>query len=282
MNITDSQKLQKEVVKLKERQEIVGLVPTMGALHQGHISLVNFAFQHCDYVIVSIFVNPTQFNNAGDLKNYPKNHDADYNLLLNNNAKTIVFSPSVEEVYGENVEAEEFDFGSIVQYMEGEFRSGHFNGVGTILKRLFDIVKPDKAFFGEKDYQQLALVKKLVEITEQDVKVIGCPTSRMESGLAESSRNFRLTDHQLSESSLIHESLQKAKSAFHEGQDFREIKEMIQSDFDKNQTLDLEYFEIAEADSLVPVDTKKNEKSYRGFMAAFAGEVRLIDNILFK
>ncbi|MGO2294023.1 MAG: pantoate--beta-alanine ligase [Psychroflexus halocasei] len=281
MNITDSQKLQKEVVKLKEQQKIVGLVPTMGALHRGHLSLVNFAFKHCDYVIVSIFVNPTQFNNAGDLKNYPKNHDADYNLLLNNNAKTIVFSPSVEEVYGENVEAEEFDFGSIVQYMEGEFRSGHFNGVGTILKRLFDIVKPDKAFFGEKDYQQLALVKKLVEITEQDVEVIGCPTSRMESGLAESSRNFRLTDHQLSESSLIYESLQKAKSAFHEGQDFQEIKVMIKSDFDKNQTLDLEYFEIAEADSLVPVDTKKNEKSYRGFMAAFAGEVRLIDNIAF-
>lgn len=281
MNITDSQKLQKEVVKLKEQKHIVGLVPTMGALHQGHLSLVNFAFQHCDYIIVSIFVNPTQFNNAGDLKNYPKNHAADYDLLLNNNPNTIVFSPSVEEVYGERVEAEEFDFGSIVAYMEGEFRTGHFNGVGTILKRLFDIVKPHKAFFGEKDYQQLALVKKLVQITGQDVEIIGCPTSRMESGLAESSRNFRLSQSQLDKASLIHETLQKAKKAFHDGQDVEAIKKIVHENFENQSTLDLEYFEIAEAESLLPVHHIDENKSYRGFMAAFAGDVRLIDNIAF-
>ncbi|MGO1728588.1 MAG: pantoate--beta-alanine ligase [Flavobacteriaceae bacterium] len=281
MDIADSQKLQKEVVKLKEQKKIIGLVPTMGALHHGHLTLVDFAFQYCDYVIVSIFVNPTQFNNAGDLKNYPKNHQSDYDLLMSNNPNTIVFSPSVEGIYGNQVQAEEFDFGSIVQYMEGQFRSGHFNGVGTILKHLFDIVKPHKAFFGEKDYQQLALVKKLVQITGQDVEVIGCPTSRTASGLAESSRNFRLTEKQLDEAALIHLSLQKAKAAFHAEKDIQEIKTIVKSLFDASQGLDLEYFEIAAADDLVPVTQIKSDNSYRGFMAAFSGDVRLIDNIAF-
>ncbi|MFN2261828.1 MAG: pantoate--beta-alanine ligase, partial [Psychroflexus sp.] len=139
----------------KNEKKIIGLVPTMGALHNGHLSLIDFAYKFCDLVVVSVFVNPTQFNNVSDLDKYPRNLNKDEAFLEKHNSKTVIFAPSAEDVYEGNIQSESYDFGSIVEFMEGEFRTGHFDGVGSVLKRLFDIVKPHKAFFGEKDFQQL-------------------------------------------------------------------------------------------------------------------------------
>lgn len=278
MNISTNTALQEQIQDLKAHKKIIGLVPTMGALHEGHLSLVNFAYQYCDVVVVSIFVNPTQFNNSGDLEKYPRNFEKDYQLLISNNPKTIVYTPSINHVYGEDVKAEDFDFGSIVSYMEGQYRQGHFNGVGTVLKRLFAIVKPHKAFFGEKDFQQLQLVKKLVEITQQPVEVIGSPTLRMSNGLAESSRNYRLTPAEVEEASLIYKALSQAKTMFNDFS-INEIKSSIQDLFEDHQLLELEYFEVAPTSTLIPAQTKKTHLNYRAFIAAYIRDVRLIDNL---
>lgn len=278
MNITDNKALQQELQPLKALNKIIGLVPTMGALHQGHLSLVNFAFQYCDVVVVSIFVNPTQFNNASDLEKYPRNFDKDEHMLHQNNPQTIVYTPKVKDVYKNEITATKFDFGSIVKHMEGTYRHGHFNGVGTVLQKLFDIVKPDKAFFGEKDFQQLQLVKKLVKITGQKIDVMGCPTLRMKNGLAESSRNYRLTPAEMNKASLIYEALTQAKHMFSQ-HSISEIKAEVETIFKNDDTLSLEYFEIAPADSLIPSKNKENAINYRGFIAAYIRDIRLIDNL---
>lgn len=270
--------LEETLNQLNKNQQIIGLVPTMGALHDGHLALIEHAYKDCDYVVVSIFVNPTQFNNASDLQKYPRNIEADVRLLHQQNSKTIVFTPSVEEIYKGGVTAESFDFGSITKHMEGEFRQGHFDGVGTIIKHLFNIVKPHKAYFGEKDYQQLRLIKKLVEITQQPVQIIGSPTYREDSGLAKSSRNKRLNEQELEVATLIYKSLQLAKEKFNQSS-IIEIKKNIQKLFEEEQQLDLEYFEIATEDNLIPTDIKREGKKYRAFIAAVINEVRLIDNL---
>ncbi|MFO7702672.1 pantoate--beta-alanine ligase [Psychroflexus maritimus] len=278
MQVRTIEVLQSELHKVKNRGEIIGLVPTMGALHDGHLALVNHAFESCDCVVVSIFVNPTQFNNASDLNHYPRDVERDVELLQKNKANTIIFTPSVEEIYKESVKAEEFDFGSITQFMEGEFRQGHFNGVGTIIKHLFEIVQPHKAFFGEKDYQQLRLIKKLVQITKQPVEVIGSPTYRETSGLAKSSRNKRLNKKQLETATLIYQALTFAKDNFNQ-LSIAEIKHQVIQLFEQEHQLELEYFEIASTHDLVPTETKKAEVTYRAFIAAVINEVRLIDNM---
>jgi len=203
-------------------------------------ALIDFAYEFCDVVIISIFVNPTQFNNASDLEKYPRHTEKDAAFLKKHNAKTLVFNPNVEEVYANGLKSESYSFGSIVDHMEGEFRTGHFDGVGSVLKRLFTIVDPDKAFFGEKDYQQLRAVKKLVNITGQKVEIIGCPTSRNEFGLAQSSRNFRLNDTQLKEAELIFEALSQAKAMFDE-YSIVDIEREVNKKF-RQSTLELEYF----------------------------------------
>ena len=228
--------------------------------------------------MVSVFVNPTQFNNASDLDKYPRNLQKDEALLATHNPKTVIFAPSAEEVYKGNIQSESYDFGSIVEFMEGEFRTGHFDGVGSVLKRLFEIVKPHKAFFGEKDFQQLMAVKKLVEITDQDVEIIGCPTSRNEFGLAQSSRNFRLNDEELKQAEIIYKSLTKAKLMF-EDSDFETIEKEVKTMFENEQNVELEYFSIAAESDLTPTKIKDKTKKYRAFIAAFVGEVRLIDNM---
>ncbi len=270
--------LQDALNKLNENKQIIGLVPTMGALHDGHLALIEHAYKDCDYVVVSIFVNPTQFNNATDLQKYPRNIKADIDLLHQQNPKTIVFTPSVEEIYQSGVVAETFDFGSITKFMEGEYRQGHFNGVGTIIKHLFTIVKPHKAYFGEKDYQQLRLIKKLVEITKQPVQVKGSPTYREVSGLAKSSRNKRLNKQELETATLLHKSLKFADKNFSK-LTIHEIKEEVKKLFATEKQLDLEYFEIAAVDDLIPTETKVEGKKYRAFIAAVINDVRLIDNI---
>jgi pantoate--beta-alanine ligase len=276
--INSKSSLQETLEIAKNKGKTIGLVPTMGALHEGHLSLINFAYSHCDVVVVSIFVNPTQFNNSSDLEKYPRNVSKDAEFLKAHHPKTIVFTPEVKEIYDDKVTSDSFEFGSIVKHMEGEFRSGHFDGVGSVLKRLFAIVNPDKAFFGEKDYQQLMVVKKLVEITGQNVEIIGCKTSRNEFGLAQSSRNFRLSQTELKEAELIYQALIKAKEMFNSSS-IETIELEIGQMFQQNPHFELEYFSIVKEQDLIPTQIKEPHNNYRAFIAAFLGEVRLIDNM---
>ncbi len=255
----------------------IGFVPTMGALHRGHLSLVERAKKENDLVVASIFVNPTQFDRAEDLLKYPKTLESD-KQLLNSVGCDVIFAPSVQEMYPEKIASQKFNFAGLDSVMEGKFRLGHFDGVGTVVKRLFDIVKPDNAYFGEKDYQQLMIVKKMVETEKIPVNIIGCRISREPDGLAMSSRNKRLTEVQRLEAPIIYKSLQKAKAMFADN-DLEKIKEMVSDKFFGNEILKLEYFEIADATTLQPADKKTEDKKYRGFIAVFADTVRLIDNI---
>jgi len=266
---------------LKQRRSennIVGYVPTMGALHQGHLSLVSIAQQQSDIVVISIFVNPTQFDNADDLEKYPKTLAEDLQKLKENFDNLIIFAPNNEEVYENNLTSEKFDFGELAQQMEGASREGHFDGVGTILKKFFTLIQPDKAFFGEKDFQQLLIVKKLVEILNLPIEIIGCPIHREENGLARSSRNKRLTADQQKEASFIYEMLSKAKTKIKTNSISSIIKE-IKQDFKSNENFNLDYFEIVDAENLKSVEKIEENKKYRAFIAAYLGEVRLIDNI---
>mgnify|MGYP001045275152 CR=1 FL=1 len=276
----DKQGVQSTIQEFKKNSKIVGLVPTMGALHEGHLSLIRQANKVCDQVVISIFVNPTQFNNASDLEKYPRTLEDDLKLLKQNFNDLIIFAPSEKEIYGEDILSEKFEFGNLETQMEGKHRSGHFDGVGTILKRLFDVINPDKAFFGEKDYQQLQIVKKLVELTQQNVEIIGCPISREVNGLARSSRNKRLSVEEQNQATFIYKTLEKAKKEFGT-KNVLDLIEEIENLFKNQQDfLKLEYFEISDADTLEPVaDTIENNKKYRAFIAAYANDVRLIDNI---
>ena len=270
--------LEKDVAVFRKENKNIGFVPTMGALHQGHMTLVEQALQENEIVIVSIFVNPTQFNNSQDLKNYPRTLEEDLQILSSVNASIIVFAPSAEEVYGNSVDSIAYDFGGIEFEMEGKFRPGHFDGVGTVLKHLFEIVTPTNAYFGEKDFQQLQIVRKLVTIENMDITIVGCPIYRESSGLAYSSRNKRLSQQQLLESPLIYKSLNHIKTHFGT-KSVVSLSQWVKAQFDGNSILDLEYFVIADIDTLKPATEIKENKKYRAFIAAFAGEVRLIDNI---
>ena len=261
----------------KENNKTIGFVPTMGALHEGHLSLIEFAQSACDLVVVSIFVNPTQFNNEDDLEKYPRTLDSDIQLIKSKFPKNvIVFAPSAHEVYGENISSSQFNFGPVASFMEGKYRNGHFDGVGTIVKKLFEMVKPHKAFFGEKDFQQLLIIKKLVELTKLPIEVIGCKINREKSGLARSSRNALLSNKDRLESAFIYQTLQQAKANFGT-KSVKEIERDIKTAFERHPLLKLEYFEVANAHTLEPFSNKKEQ--YRAFIAAYANNVRLIDNI---
>lgn len=266
------------VQKAKSQNKTVGFVPTMGALHKGHLSLINVALKKCDLVIVSIFVNPTQFNNAEDLEKYPRTLEDDLHFLAPYHTKVIVYAPSPQEVYGASVQSASYSFGSLEKAMEGAHRPGHFDGVGTVLNLLFRQVNPDKAYFGEKDYQQLTIVRKLVEKEKLPVTIIGCPIHRQEDGLAMSSRNARLTKHQLKIAPLIYTTLSKVKANF-EKHSARELTAYVTNVFEQAEGLELEYFEIANIKNLHTLSRKRNHQKYRAFLAVYAGEVRLIDNI---
>lgn len=255
----------------------IGFVPTMGALHEGHLSLVEKAKNENDIVVVSIFVNPTQFDNADDLKNYPKTIDKDLSLLKSTNCD-IVFTPTPEEIYANNIQSQSFDFDGLEFQMEGKFREGHFNGVGTIVERLFEIVKPNKAYFGEKDFQQIQIIRKMVEKRNLPVKIIACPIHREKDGLAMSSRNIRLTKEQRVSAPFIYKTLKQAKAEFGT-KNALEVVKWVENEFKNHPLFNLEYFEIADEDTLLPVETKNSTKKYRAFIAVFAGKIRLIDNI---
>ncbi|MGJ8658203.1 pantoate--beta-alanine ligase [Cellulophaga fucicola] len=258
--------------------ESKGMVPTMGALHSGHISLVKKALNENKHTIVSIFVNPTQFNNAEDLEKYPQTLKEDIALLETASKDIVVFAPSAQEIYNSDIKSESYNFDGLEKVMEGEFRDGHFDGVGTIVEKLFSIAKPDNAYFGEKDYQQLQIIKKLVEIKKIPVNVIGCPIVREESGLAMSSRNERLTPKLRTEAAFIYKTLKDAKQKFGT-ESALEVTEWITAQFKKNDLLELEYFTITNADDLQTIKIKSENKKYRAFIAVYANDIRLIDNI---
>ena len=256
----------------------IGFVPTMGALHQGHISLVKQALAENDWVVVSIFVNPTQFNNSTDLEKYPRTPKEDLALLEKIDARLIVYLPAVSDLYGQSVAARAYDFGGLELGMEGKHRQGHFNGVATVVSKLLGIVGPHTAYFGEKDFQQLQIVKQLVALEKLPVKISGCPILREENGLAMSSRNKRLSDVQYQEAALIHKTLKEVRDKFSDTS-LAELHALVAERFLRNPHLELEYFEIANEDTLQPAREKHSGSKYRAFIAAYAGEVRLIDNM---
>lgn len=270
--------LQDLISKRKEKSQTIGFVPTMGALHNGHASLISFALEKHPIVVVSIFVNPTQFNNAADLEKYPRTLEQDTQFLSNFKERVIIYAPSAQEVYGNHLESKAYKFGGLEHVMEGEHRPGHFDGVGTVLNLLFRQFMPDEAFFGEKDYQQLLIVKKLAQIEKLNIKITGCPIHRQPDGLAMSSRNKRLSPQQLKAAPFIYKTLQTAQEQFSE-KSALQIKKIITQMYDKQEGLDLEYFEIANIKNLKPLSRKRNNQKYRAFIAVFTGEIRLIDNI---
>ena len=276
---SEKQQIASVIDALKGKKLTLGMVPTMGALHEGHLQLVKKALAENDKVVVSIFVNPTQFDNKEDLVKYPRTLEHDV-ALLKTVSKTdiLVYAPTVNDIYEGNTVSQEFDFDGLEFEMEGKFRTGHFDGVGTIVKRFFDIVKPDKGYFGEKDFQQLAIIKKLVAKYNIPVQIIGCKIYREPSGLAMSSRNTRLKPEYKAAAPFIYKTLLEAKEKFGT-KSATKVTEWVEKAFAKHEILELEYFIIADTETLKPVKRKSNKKTYRAFIAVYADDIRLIDNI---
>lgn len=266
------------VEQRKQTGQTIGFVPTMGALHEGHLTLVRQSVQNNSCTIVSIFVNPTQFNNKEDLKHYPRNEKADFAMLKEANCDAVFF-PSVEEMYPEP-DAREFDLGSLTTVMEGEFRPGHFNGVVQIVTRLFDTVKPTHAYFGEKDYQQLAVIQYIVKQLKYNIKIVPVPTVREKDGLAMSSRNLRLTPQQRKIAPKIYETISEAKKAIN-GYTVREVENIVVNKINSIEGLKVEYFAIVDNQTLQPVDSWHEKCGKIGCIAVYCGDIRLIDNIKF-
>ena len=270
--------LNAKISSLKEENTTVGFVPTMGALHQGHLSLVEEALANNNLVVVSIFVNPTQFDNSEDLKKYPRNLQQDVDLLNTLSDKIIVYAPTVEDIYEGETKSKKFNFDGLEHQMEGKFRDGHFDGVGTIVKLLFDIVKPNNAYFGEKDFQQLAIIKKLVSKYNIPVNIVGCKIKRDANGLALSSRNTRLKPEHKVVAPFIYKTLKAAKEKFGT-KSANKVIEWVENQFANHELLELEYFTIADEATLKTAKRKSKNKQYRAFIAVYAGKIRLIDNI---
>ena len=271
--------LQAGLSVLKAQGKKVGLVPTMGALHAGHASLVKRSVNENDVTVVSVFVNPTQFNDKNDLVKYPRTLEADCKLLEDCGA-TLVFAPSVEEMYPEP-DTRQFSYAPLDTVMEGAFRPGHFNGVCQIVSKLFDAVKPHRAYFGEKDFQQLAIIREMVRQMKFDLEIVGCPIVREEDGLALSSRNARLSSDERENALNISRTLFKSRT-FAATHSVSETQKMVEDAIAAAPGLRLEYFEIVDGNTLQKIGDW-NETSYAvGCMTVFCGEVRLIDNIKYK
>jgi pantoate--beta-alanine ligase len=255
----------------------IGFVPTMGALHDGHLTLIRRAAVENDFVVVSIFVNPIQFNNAEDLAKYPRNLDADIQQLEATGC-SLVFAPAADEMYPEP-DLTEFDFGQLDKVMEGKFRPGHFNGVAIVVKRLFEIVTPAKAYFGEKDFQQLAIINKMVSMLHFPVEIVPCPIVRETDGLAMSSRNARLTPEERAEAPVIFKALSRVKENYSwfipDG-----VKQLVTGEIQENHYFRVEYVSIVDTETLLPFEDWKDVEHAVVCVAAFIGSVRLIDNIV--
>jgi len=268
-----------KLTNLKNNNFKIGLVPTMGALHKGHISLVERSIKENDYSIVSIFINPTQFNNKMDLKSYPKNLTKDCNYLDSISSDIIIFAPEINDIYDNNLSVKKFNFYGLDKFMEGKYRKGHFNGVATIVSHLFNIVKPNNAYFGDKDFQQLRIIQQLVIDNNIPVNVIGCETIREKDGLALSSRNIKLSKHYRKIASKVYEVINYARINF-ASMSFVEIYTYVNKFFDNISEIELEYFTIAESKFLQPVKEKIKNKQYRAFIAVKLDGVRLTDNMI--
>lgn len=273
------QELRTELDALRKEGKTIGLVPTMGALHAGHASLVKRAVAENDVVVVSDFVNPTQFNDKNDLLKYPRTLDADCKLLEECGA-SFVFAPSVEEIYPEP-DTRQFSYAPLDTVMEGKFRPGHFNGVCQIVSKLFLIVEPTRAYFGEKDFQQLAIIREMVRKYPFNLEIVGCPIVREADGLALSSRNARLSDEQRIQALQISKTL-FASVEYAQTHTLAETKAFVEFAISTAEGLRLEYFEIVDGNSLQTVCDWKDGSYIVGCITVFCGEVRLIDNIKYK
>ena len=266
------------IERQKEMGKKIGFAPTMGALHPGHISLYEAARKENDLVISSIFVNPTQFNNASDLEKYPRTIEKDIEILEKSALVDAVYIPEVTDIYPEGLKSKEYNFDGLENEMEGKFRPGHFNGVGTVVEELFRQVKPDNAYFGDKDYQQLAIIKKLVEKLNLPIKIHGVPIYREKNGLAMSSRNKRLDHEQCEAAKVIYETLVKVNDWFRIIT-VSEIYQRVKDIFENQRGMVLEYFEIADETTQKETDFFYKDRNYRAFIVVFVGDVRLIDNM---
>ena len=264
---------------LNKTNKSIGLIPTMGALHLGHASLIKKALIENEIVIVSVFVNPTQFENKDDLINYPKNIDNDIEKIKNLDSQIIIYNPTINDIYNNKLNVKNFDFGFIGSELEGHFRKNHFNSVATIVEKLFNLFKPNRAYFGEKDYQQILIIKSLKIKSNLNVEIISCPIIRDNDGLALSSRNSLLTKKERKIAPIIHKSLLDVKNKIKSNQKIESIIFKIQNEFKSISPLKLEYLEIREALSLKKVNKINSQKKYRAFIAARIGKIRLIDNI---
>jgi len=274
------QNIKSFVDKHKNNNKTVGFVPTMGALHQGHLSLIDKSIADTDITIASIFVNPTQFNNPDDLKNYPRNIDVDLKLLEKQGCHA-VFIPSEQEMYPEK-DTRIFDFDGLDLLMEGEHRPGHFNGVAQIVSKLFDVVNPHKAFFGQKDFQQVAIIRKMVEKLNYNIDIVACNIIREPDGLAMSSRNLLLTPEHRRVAPIIYKTLLHSNNFFNTFTSVEELKDFVYSQINNTGLLNVEYFEIVDEKTLQPVKELKKIQRMVGSIAVWAGKVRLIDNIIYN
>ena len=262
----------------KKEGKTIGFVPTMGALHEGHLSLVTQCKKNSDVAVVSVFVNPTQFNDPEDLKRYPRTPEKDC-ALLETAGCDVAFLPSVEEIYPEK-DTRKFDFGYLESIMEGAKRPGHFNGVGQVVSRRFDIVQPDKAFFGMKDFQQVAIIKNMVRQLNYTLEIIPCPIVREASGLALSSRNALLDKEHKENAPHIYATLKKARELASQ-MSVNELKKWIADEINRNPFLETEYVEIVDDTTLKVINDWKEEGTKVACVAVYAGKIRLIDNIVF-
>ncbi len=271
--------LRTELKQFREEGKLIGFVPTMGALHEGHASLVRRAVAENDVVVVSVFVNPTQFNDSNDLVKYPRTLEADCRLLEKEGA-TLVFAPSVEEMYPEP-DTRRFHYAPLDTVMEGKYRPGHFNGVCQIVSKLFLIVEPHYAYFGEKDFQQLAIIREMVARLDMPVQIVGCPIVREEDGLALSSRNARLSTedrtHALAISRTLFDSLTYSKT-----HTVAETQTFVEKAIAESEGLELEYFELVDGNTLQKISSWDETDYAVGCITVYCGEVRLIDNIKYK
>ena len=254
----------------------IGLVPTMGALHAGHLSLIQRARKENDTVVVSVFVNPTQFNNPNDLATYPRTEEAD-TAMLREAGVDYAFIPAVEEIYPEP-DTRQFDLGPVAEVMEGAMRPGHFNGVAQIVSKLFDFTRPNRAYFGEKDFQQIAVIRRMAELEGFDIEIVDCPIKREDDGLAMSSRNVRLTPEQREVAPVIHRTLEGSLS-WATDHTVEQTKRYVIDEINSFPFMQVEYYEIVDALTMQPIKGWNDADSAVGCVTVFCGDVRLIDNI---
>ncbi len=264
--------------QVKEKGKSIGFVPTMGALHQGHISLIQESLKATDFTVCSIFVNPTQFNDKSDLDRYPRMPEKDASMLEKAGCH-VLFMPSVQEIYPQE-DKRQFDFGQLDKVLEGAHRPGHFNGVGQVVSRLFEIVKPNMAFFGLKDYQQLLIIKNLTQQLKLNIEIVPCAILREQDGLAMSSRNMLLSEEERKAASLIPKLLNTAKIQLLTGKSISEVKQAALSELAQNPLYKPEYFEICDSKTLSSLSTLTKSEGNIILIACFVGKIRLIDNLM--